>query len=322
MRLALALFLPLVLLIVVASGVPGFLTARQDLRPIVLHAHSGRVPVGDEQQLCHRVRLPRSRRTDVGRVRIFVRGGSHHVHLYRPWNGAPVYPPHLCPFAVDFDHWELVAATQRSFFDWMLPPGVAIAFDSRQPLMIQTHFVNAGQLATAGRPRARIVMDPVDPATVHAYAGAIFAQDRAVEVPPGRVTVKSRCMVTGEGADAHPMTLLALTGHYHFRGVAFDVYRVHVDGSLGERIYHHDGYDDPLFTMYKGASALSLAPGEGLEWWCTYQNDSADTFQFGPNTQRNEHCNLFGFYYPTEDPLEAIDCVHKEDGSDVRILAQ
>ena len=46
-----------------------------------------------------------------------------------------------------------------------------------------------------------------------------------------------------------------------------------------------------------------------------------ETFKFGPNTQKNEHCNLFGFYYPTDDPLEAIDCVHKEDGSEVRILA-
>ena len=44
--------------------------------------------------------------------------------------------------------------------------------------------------------------------------------------------------------------------------------------------------------------------------------------QVRPNTEKNEHCNLFGFYYPTEDPTEAIDCVHKEDGSNLRIVAQ
>src|SRR6185295_18623557 len=117
--------------------------AGPNLRPVSLLASSGRVKPGDEEQLCHQRRFPRSQETEVNRVVMRVKGGSHHVHLYRPYNGDVVYPPKDCPFAVDFSKWELVAATQNPTLDWQLPPGVAINFGPRQPLLIQTHFVNA-----------------------------------------------------------------------------------------------------------------------------------------------------------------------------------
>src|SRR5205823_1311940 len=162
--------------------------------------------------------------------------------------------------AIDFSHWELVAATQNADLNWQLHPGIGIHFLPHEPLLIQTHFVNTGfgsaGLSVNGKARAKMVLYPMEPATVTAHGGALFAQDSLDESTP------------------------------------------------------------PL----KGGK-LVLQPGEGLEWACTWQNDSTETFKFGPNTQKNEHCNLFGFYYPTDNPLEAIDCVHKEDGSEVRILA-
>src|SRR5262245_38607999 len=105
--------------------------------PITLTASSGHVEVGDEEQLCHQRTFPRSREMDVNRIVMKVKGGSHHVHLYRPYNGDVVYPPLDCPFAVDFNHWQLVAATQTPLLDWQLPPGVGINFGPRQPLLIQ-----------------------------------------------------------------------------------------------------------------------------------------------------------------------------------------
>jgi hypothetical protein len=286
--------------------------AGPDLRPITLFATSGHVKPGDEEQLCHRRRLPRGQETEVNRISFKVKGGSHHVHLYRPYNGDVVYPPVSCPFAVDFSKWELVAASQTSLLDWRLPPGVAINFSARQPLLIQTHFVNAQALNVKGAARAKLKLFPMDPSTVRAHGGALFGQDRTVKVPPGASTEISRCALTGDVSEGRRLTIMALTGHYHFRGVEFSVYRVHADGSLGERVYLNEGYTDPKFEMFEDG-ALVLEPGEGLEWWCRYQNDTTETFNFGANTQRNEHCNVFGFYYPTETAQEAIDCVHRID---------
>jgi hypothetical protein len=294
-------------------------------RPMVLTARAGKVRVGEEKQTCHPVRSSHRREMHVNRIKMKVRGGSHHVHLYRPYNGALEYPPPDCPFAVDFEKWQLVAATQNPLLDWRLPPGVAIYIGPSQPLLIQTHFVNAGQLATKGRTKAKVMFYPMEPDDVQSYGGAIFAQDRLITVPPGRVTTKARCALTGEGADAHDLTIMAFTGHYHFRGVRFEVYRVRIDGTLGELLYDHEGYDDPPFVEYPPETPLVLAAGEGIEWWCTYQNDTRTTFEFGANTQRNEHCNLFGFYYPTQTPQEAIACIHMRDDQgneqNVRLLA-
>ena len=64
-----------------------------------------------------------------------------------------------------------------------------------------------------------------------------------------------------------------------------------------------------------------LHAGEGIEWRCTYQNDGKETYAFGPNTLKNEHCNLFGFYYPAETPQETIDCVHYCDGHTEIVVA-
>src|SRR2546421_661290 len=52
--------------------------------------------------------------------------------------------PRECAFAVDFSHWELVAASQTGSLNWQLHPGVGIRFNTAEPLLIQTHFVNTG----------------------------------------------------------------------------------------------------------------------------------------------------------------------------------
>jgi len=313
MRSALALSLALL----VAIGFLATAGARPDLRPIVLSARSGRVKSGDEKQLCYPRTFPRGQDTDIGRVQMKVRGGSHHVHLYRPHDSDVVYPPHDCPFAVDFSKWELVTATQNPLLDWKLPPGVAINFSPRQQLMIQTHFVNTGTLKTNGNARAKIILHPIDPATVTARAGALFGQDRTVLVPPGIHTQASSCALTGDPSLNHEMTVIAITGHYHFRGTIFKVWHTRVDGSRIEPpVYEHHGYADPEFQQY-APGQLVLAPGDGLEWECTWENNTTETFKFGPNTQMNEHCNMFGFFYPSNTAQEAVDCIHmKVTGAD------
>ncbi len=328
------------LLLVAGTCLAFGVDARAGSRPIRLLAVAGRVNKGSEKQTCFPVDFPRNQTVDVDHVQIFVHGGSHHVHLYRPTSGPVQYPnpdgtyspagpgnrrPRDCPFAVDFAHWELVAATQTANLNWQLHPGVGIRFDPREPLLVQTHFVNTGfgnaGLAVAGKARAKMLLYPMDESTVTAHGGALFAQDRTVNVPPGLTTASSICHLTGDVAENRETTVMALTGHYHFRGIRFAVWRTLVDGTRGEQVYLNEGYSDPKFQQY-APGELVLKPGEGLEWECTWQNDSGQTFTFGPNTEKNEHCNLFGFYYPTEQPLEAIDCVHQEDGSEVRIVAQ
>src|SRR5438874_2493548 len=106
-------------------------------RPIKFNVNAGRVKTGTEKQTCFPIVFPRRQAIDVDHVQIFVHGGSHHVHLYRPVAGEVMYPnpdktyspagpknrkPRECAFAIDFSHWELVAASQSSDLNWPLHP--------------------------------------------------------------------------------------------------------------------------------------------------------------------------------------------------------
>jgi hypothetical protein len=264
------------------------------------------LPAGEEETLCHYLKLPAEEDLDVQRIEVAVGGGSHHIHLYRPYDAGFTREDGFeeCNQAVDFEVWELIVVTQLPYLDWQLPEGVAMRVRGGEQLLMQTHFVNVGLLETSGVGEVRMNLHAADPGTTRAYAGSLFGQDRTVLVPPqSNVTGSAKCVFP------KPVNVIAQSGHYHFRGRRFDTFRW--DGTRGEQLYHHQGYDDPLF-LAQDADAPRFEAGEGLEWECTWENASDDTFEFGPYTDVNEHCNLFGFYYPTETADEAITCVKTE----------
>lgn len=268
------------------------------------------IPVGEEETACHYLKLPSSVDLDVDRIQIAVSGGSHHIHLYRPFDPSFEVPDgfEVCNAAVDFDVWELVAATQLPRSDWQLPAGVAYHFRAGEQVLVQTHFVNVGSLATTGEGRVLMNLNEAEAGSVVHYAGSIFGQDRDVFVPARSVhTQYADCVFP------NAITLMAMTGHYHFRGRTFTSELLDRSGLPTAEIYRHEGYDDPLFITYEGPTAPKLSPGEGLRWTCTWVNNTNSDFEFGPFTDTNEHCNLFAFYYPAMGRNEATYCV-KENG--------
>lgn len=281
-------------------------------RGVQLRVTSPPVPQGTEVTGCHYFKLPSDVDIDVNRIQIAVSGGSHHIHLYRPYDSGLDLPDgyEVCNMAVDFDVWELVVATQNRKTDWELPPGVAFHFRAGEQLLMQTHFVNVGSLETIGEGRVVMNLNAALPQDVVAYAGALFGQDRDVLVPPFSSPTKA-----AECVFPKPITLIAQTGHYHFRGKRFSTF-LWKDGARGAEIYRHEGYDDPAFTVYDPVNAPTFAPGEGLQWECYWENPNNVTYEFGPFTDLNEHCNLFAFYYPADGQNEAITCV-AEDGESV-----
>jgi hypothetical protein len=263
------------------------------------------VPQGSERTSCTYLSFPGKKDVAVNKVRIKVRGGSHHIHLYRPYDDNARFPDHeeTCDFALDFDVWQLILASQNIDLTWKLPKGVAFHFNAGEQLLAQTHFVDNGLLEAPEEGWAAFNLHTVPERKVESYAGALFGQDRDVVVTPGTSTATTKCVFP------RPVKLLALTGHYHFRGVEFTVNTW--DGqNTGEQLYSFEGYTEPAFRRYGGAEGNPEVLG--LEWTCTYENPSDETYTFGPFTDRNEHCNLFGFYYPTLDENEFMTCVQTD----------
>ena len=273
--------------------------------------HGCQIPVGPvtvergtELTECTYLKFPSTKDMAVHRVKIKVSGGSHHVHIYRAadptlnlQDGAEA-----CNFALDFSVWQLVLATQSIFLDWTLPPGIAFHFRAGEQLAAQTHFVDNGLLQTpTGQGWALFNLYSMPHQKVRSYAGAFFGQDRDVVVPPHSTsTATTRCVFP------KPVKLLAITGHYHYRGVEFTAGSW--DGTTGEQLYDQKGYLDPPFVRYSGVDAPEVS---GLQWTCAYDNETDQTFKFGPFTDQNEHCNMFMFYYPAAGTQEFMTCVQK-----------
>lgn len=281
---------------------PADVTLPKPVRGVQIKVTARPVPKGSEETLCHYLKLPSDVDLDVNRIQINVSGGSHHIHLYRPYE--PLDVPdgfEVCNATVDFDTWALVVASQVRKTDWELPEGVAFHLRAGEQLLVQTHFVNVGSLETAGEGKVVMNLQDADPGTITANAGALFGQDRDVRVPPlSNIAQSAECVFP------QPLEMFAQTGHYHFRGKRFRTFRWD-DGARGEEIYHHEGYADPLFEVYD--RPLPFAAGQGLEWECYWENPNDVEYVFGPFTDLNEHCNLFAFYYPTASPNESITCV-------------
>ncbi len=263
------------------------------------------IPQGAESTECTYLKLPSKKDLAVNRVKIKVRGGSHHIHLYRPYDAAVTYDDghETCNFALDFDKWQLVLASQSTFLNWQLPPGVAFHFTAGEQLLAQTHFVDNGLLESPPDGWAGMNLYTIPEEKVTSYAGSIFGQDKDVVVPPhSTATATTRCVFPS------PVKLLALTGHYHFRGTEFTA-NLWDGATTGEQIYRYTGYKEPVFRRYMPDEIPDVP---GIEWTCTYVNDTDENFTFGPFTDKNEHCNLFAFYYPTLSKSEFTTCVQKD----------
>lgn len=264
------------------------------------------VPSASEITQCTYFKNPMKKDMAINHVRISVVGGSHHIHLYRPVDpNMSVADGHeTCNFALNFDVWQLVLASQNTLLDWKLPKGVAFMFHAGEQLAAQTHFVDNGLLSTPVPGWATFNLYATKKKKVKSFAGAFFGQDRDVKVPP-----HSEAIATTRCVFPHPVKLLALTGHYHFRGKQFTVNTW--DGqTTGEQLYSFQGYTEPFFQRYSGKFQPEVP---GLEWTCQYENDTDTEFTFGPFTDRNEHCNLFGFYYPAMGEQEFMTCVKKDE---------
>jgi hypothetical protein len=268
------------------------------------------VPRGDEVTECSYFKLPSRKDLAVDRVQIKVKGGSHHVHLYRTQDPTRDVPDghETCNFALDFGQWQLVLASQGLYLDWKLPKGVAFHFTAGEQLAAQTHFVDTGLLRTrSGKGWAAMNLHTIPAKKVRAYAGSIFGQDRDVVVPAhSTATATTRCLFP----DGKEVSLLAITGHYHYRGRHFSAASWDGDPGAPVRIlYDHDGYEDPPFVRFGEADAPKV---RGIQWTCEYENTDDVDHSFGPFTDENEHCNLFAFYYPTASPQEDTTCVQKD----------
>lgn len=259
------------------------------------------VASGTEVQHCYYFKLPSNRDLDVTMIQIRYLAGSHHMNLFQS-NQDVADHDEDCWMKVNFssaanpDGWDLIAGSQSTSLDWKLPPGVAFHLPAHRQLMLQTHYVNAATQMTPnakGRVKVNLVAEP-DASKVTAHMGTMFANNVNINIPPH--SERSFSTTCGMSSGVH---IAALTGHFHSRGRTFSA-NIAADGkNPGDEIYRSRAWAEPPFTVLE--QPKEIPAGGGLYYTCDFQNDTDQTFTFGPHVETQEHCNLFAYYYPSFD---------------------
>ena len=311
------------------------------------------VPAGEELQVCYFFKvsdllqangMDPTQPLELHRVQVVQKPGSHHMNLFRvrtivnldPANGSPqvgIGGVGQCFVSSNWADWPLVANTQiGGNEDWSYPDGVANELMPTETLMLQTHYVIA---ATQGTPdgigQVAIDLYSMDPTTVTAQMGTIFATNQNIRICEGNPTptYSHSCQINSPSS----VTIVAANGHFHSRGTEFDMYTW--DGTstttppVSDRFYQSLTWADP--PMLHSPDLLQAIPANGGVWYtCSYQWDDpsaatngVDTcatlnaidakkyktppaqqdccYTFGAQVDVNEHCNAFVYYYPKQD---------------------
>ena len=289
------------------AAMAGCTSAGERTNTIELSIEPYHVPVGAEVQRCHEMTLPSDTDVDIDQIAWRFSKGSHHLHVYVSADGSTgaKVQSYDCFQAVDFEKWHLLVATQNEGLEWTLPEGVAFKIKARQSIMIQTHYLNTDALKAEGSTaEGSVLLRVAEPEAVEKRAAAIFAQNRNIHVPArSSARVEGECALPGDG------NIIAMTGHYHLHGTAFQVW---VDPATRdpEMVYESSGFSSPVWKTYDD---LHLGGTDGFGWACDYVNSLDIPLAFGPREDIEEHCNLFAFYTLDRGDAEFLPCVIKAE---------
>jgi Copper type II ascorbate-dependent monooxygenase, C-terminal domain len=269
------------------------------------------VAQGTEVQRCYFFAVPGEGSDPiwVSHIVAAVNTGSHHMNVFRVktivnLDGAPgtVVDGGECWNSGNWGDWPLVMNSQEGggTFDWQLPDGVAQRFTPGEKLMLQSHFVNANTQKTPGNGKAVVNFNAEAPAQTPMELGTVFATDQHIRICPGDTDVSfaQTCRFARQ-----PVTILGANGHFHSRGVKFEMFVSTADNVPYTKFYESDTWDDPPFDH---DLAMPVLQNGGIFFRCTYSmgaSECADPTDsccatFGPHVETQEHCNAFVYYYP------------------------
>jgi hypothetical protein len=278
------------------------------------------VPAGTEIQACYFFTIPGNKGDDVwvDHYQIAQTTGSHHMNLFRigtvmnlvpTTDGTPVVNGQ-CFVSSNWSDWPLIVNSQQdATTDWQLPAGVGAKFKAGDTVMLQSHYVNATTQQTPAK--AKVLVNLLYPKTTPTNElSTLFATNQNIRVCPGDTnkSFTKTCMLNAAGVQ-----IIAANGHFHSRGIEFDMFAVDPMGNQMSQFYTSTAWNDPPMTR---DIDVSLPTGGGVQWKCTYDvpsdacgnPDDSCCFTFGGHVDSQEHCNAFVYYYGATLTAQDINC--------------
>ncbi len=233
-----------------------------------------------------------------------------------------------CFKSTNWADWPLVANTQiDGQLDWQFPEGVANKLDPEEYLMVQSHFVNAStQQTPSGTGEVFINFWHLPDSDVVHEMGTLFATKQSIRVCQSNPNPEyaGSCQVATAG---EPVTVVGANAHFHSRGKQFEMFNwdgVSTTEPAEAPFYVSDAWEEPPMAI--GSSLATIQPNGGVFYTCSYQwvepppeigcaglNEFDKTVKMTPDEQldccytfggvvdKNEHCNIFVYYYPKSE---------------------
>jgi hypothetical protein len=291
--------------------------------------------------------LPANQPVNLHRVQIAQREGSHHLNIFRvktiknldPAKGTVigVNGGTECFKSPNWSDWPLVANTQKDGeVDWTYPEGVANEFLPDEWLMVQSHYVNASSQKTpAGFGEVAINFHTIPKDQVKHQMGTLFATKQNIRICQKNPTPSYSG--TCQFKSTQPVNIIGANAHFHSRGKSFDMFswdgKTETAPPESARFYTSKSWDEPPMLRSPELNVQVPANGGvfytcGFEWkqpepsvGCQGLNDYDRTanpptkeedldccYRFGPIVEKNEHCNIFVYYYPRLENASDVNC--------------
>ncbi len=230
--------------------------------------------------------------------------------------------------------------------DWTYPDGVANILQPDEWLMLQTHYVNATTQKTNDVGHVSVNFWTVADNEVKQELGTVFATKQSIRICQSNPTptfegtcqFDSKAPVTIIGANAHFHSRGKLFDMFSWDGTS------KTTPPDTARFYESKAWDDPPMTHSPDLN-LAVAANGGVWYRATYQwtppeaaigcnglNDYDKTkceancatatdpvackaacttnldccYAFGGVVEKNEHCNIFVYYYPKQDNVTCL----------------
>ncbi len=257
------------------------------------------VPAGEEAYYCYRLPMPVDHDFDLTRLETRFGKGAHHLlvstveRVYEAGHG----PCTASEFGFGIPPLEALAANLRFLSGAQTPyaddprselalePGMAFRVKQGTTLLLQVHWLNATTAPVEAKTAINFWFADAPPTQ---YVEALFFYHTGIRLPAHATTdVAGRCVF------ADDIDVVGMVSHMHQRGTRFTTRRF--DGALGEEVYAEQSWQEPKMKMWRRPELLHFARGSGLEYRCTFQNDTDGVITDGEGAG-DEMCMLIGLY--------------------------
>lgn len=228
------------------------------------------VPAGSEKMFCYHLRHDGP---DLGVLTMETEQatGGHHLVLLTVDRPAPPGTVEDCSDAA-----TMTSARPFVLPGIRLPPGHGVRLPGNTALVLQSHYINAGEKDLLVRDLARLHTVPPD--QIGRWTTTLTSNRLALSLAPRQSgTLQIDCPVPEE------LDLLLLLGHMHELGSAIEVTLHAPGGTTSESLY----LVEPWRASYRDAPPVTAFPeprrlpaGSRLTTRCTWNNTGADVVGF------------------------------------------